>query len=256
MPLSINGIGTGVCPARGSIRWPGLKSPDCDAMECFVLLHMPVIPYKPIHTYDWKGNKYRAIPIRASRSLVLRAMSRSWLGILPLIVAVVPFLCLLVFIFAPPAADRSGLAVSMVLMLLVTLGISLGTFQWLKKSDQRNLAIRRALGRHQLGSSDPADWNAELARAVQPGKERASKLSYADSARRALAVGKFSAAMWDARFACLVEDRVQSEQLTDEILADLGFREALERIGKHGEGWAEAMNVEQSRDASAQKQDG
>ncbi len=250
MPLSINGIGTGVCSARGFIRWPGLKSPDRDAMECFVFLHMPVIPYEPIHTYDWKGNQYRAI--RASRSLVLRAMSRSWLGILPLIVAIVPFPGLLVMIFAPPADDRSGLAMNLGFMLLVTLAISLGTFQWLKKSDQRNLAIRRALGRHRLGSGDPADWNAELARGVQPGAGRASKLAYADSARRAIAAGKYSAAMWDVRLACLVEDRARGEQLSDEILGDLGFREAMERIGKHGEGWTEAMNVEQSSDASAQ----
>src|SRR5262249_10957166 len=92
MPFTVNGFGTSMCGGRGDIGWG-----SHDAMEWFVALYMPIIPIKPVHTFDWNGNQYRAIPITWSFDLMVRTFLSRWLwgvgglGVLMLIFAIVEF---------------------------------------------------------------------------------------------------------------------------------------------------------------------
>src|SRR5215469_8250652 len=73
MPYTVNGFGTHVCGSRGDVGWGSQ-----DAMEWIVIFFMPVIPIKAVHTFDWKGNQYRAIPITWSFDLTIRTFLGGW----------------------------------------------------------------------------------------------------------------------------------------------------------------------------------
>jgi hypothetical protein len=243
MPFTINGIGTGITSARGFVKWPGMVDHDRDACECLVVFFMPVIAYKTMHTFDWNGDQYKAIPIRYSFGMVLRAYVRSWLGWAPMCIGLVMLLVAVVAAFDQRGGGRERLLpLTMFAVSVPSLALSGLTFFLLGRTDRRNIAIRRALGRHEFGSSDPADWTGDLASAIGPGEERPNKLSYLAAARHHLGRGEYSDAMWNARLGCIAEDRAEAERMTDEILADDGFRGALFRLGKSGEGWEKLMN--------------
>jgi len=72
MPITFNGLGTAVCPARGFVSWDTNKTrqADCDAVECFVVLFLPVVPIEPIHAFCWNRNQYQKVPLRWSIDLV------------------------------------------------------------------------------------------------------------------------------------------------------------------------------------------
>src|SRR5579885_1139641 len=90
MPFTVNGFGTSLCGSRGDVGW-GSK----DGMEWLVAAFMPVIPIKAVHTFDWNGNQYRAIPIKWSFDLVARTFLGRWvwglggIGVLLLFVGVI-----------------------------------------------------------------------------------------------------------------------------------------------------------------------
>ena len=89
MPITFNGLGTAVCPARGFVSWATDKSrqADCDAVECFVVLFLPVVPFEPIHAFGWNRNQYQKVPLRWSIDIVVCAFLRRWLWV-PLVYAV------------------------------------------------------------------------------------------------------------------------------------------------------------------------
>ena len=240
MPFTVNGVGTSTCGARGFVKWPGLGQADRDACECFVVLYLPVLPFKPIHAFDWNGNAYRAIPIRWSMGIFARVFARAWLGWLPAIAAAL-LATFAVVEFNERHGPKPMFEYERAAAALAAAVVAATTFLVLGKMDRRDVAIRRALGRHEFGSSDPADWIGDLAKAIKPGHEREVGLSYADSARKALTERQFSRAMWDARLCCLLEGRSDGERVTDEILDHPEFQDALFKVGKNGAGWQEAM---------------
>src|SRR5262245_10839853 len=84
MPASINGIGTSFCGYAAPIRWEkagmmGGGTEDHDAMECFVVAFLPLIPMKAVHTFNWSGSQCRMIPLKRSGALLAAAMLRPWL---------------------------------------------------------------------------------------------------------------------------------------------------------------------------------
>src|SRR5579864_2432661 len=101
MARSINGIGTSICGGRGYIKWNWEKpkgffsrlskifsEKDCDCVECFIVFFMPLIPLKPMHTYNWKNGVCSFIPIRWSNSLVARVFLKRWIWILYPVIAI------------------------------------------------------------------------------------------------------------------------------------------------------------------------
>ena len=137
MPFTGNGFGTSLCGSRGDVGWG-----SHDGVEWLVAFYMPLVPLKSVHTFDWQGNQYRAIPIAPSFDLTARTFLGRWawgmgiLGAVLVLFTVIEFTSQrpmgLGFLFAFAAILLLGLAAT----LLVVLG-------W---TDARNKAIRRVLG--------------------------------------------------------------------------------------------------------------
>jgi hypothetical protein len=87
MPGTINGIGTCLCGGRGHVSWQprgrfdlGRDATDYDALECFCVAFLPIVPYRALHAFGRTGSgtgyTYRRVPIRWSLSLLVRTFPR------------------------------------------------------------------------------------------------------------------------------------------------------------------------------------
>lgn len=235
MPFTVNGIGTATVPGVGFVRWG--SEDDCDAVECFVVVYLPLIPLKPTHTFDWSGNQYRFIPIQWSFKLVAKAFAWRWLTAfvwLGSILAVIGGL-----MYATSRAESSDARTGME-MLTVGVPILLAAFPLWKLMthlDRRDRDLRLVLGPHSRGSSDPATWSSELLAELRPPQELYGAPSYLVAARNLMGEGRVHTAMWAARLAVAKEDPLKGEELTDEILAHKKVRESIDRIAADPSQW-------------------
>ncbi|MBY0524908.1 MAG: hypothetical protein K2R98_16000 [Gemmataceae bacterium] len=231
MPMTVNGIGTSICPARGFVKWGG--EADCDSIECFVVAFLPLIPFKAIHTFGWAGNQYRAVPIRWSVGLILRGMLMRWLwgGV------VVGLLFGIIMLFADKKRDPAAIICFLTLAFAAGLGIL--ALRW---TDRRHKNIRYVLGVHDLGSSDPATWTHDLLENIRPAQEMYGTAGYSHAVEPLLDQGDFSRAMWAARLAVALEDRGNGEQLTDQVLGNPQVQEAIAEVRKNPYSWARVMS--------------
>jgi hypothetical protein len=236
VPQTINGIGTSICPARGFVRWGGAS--DHDAVECFVFVYIPLIPYKAVHTFDWNGMHYRQVPIRWSWSLVARAFFRRWLFLAGVFAAMIAGFGWMEF--SEPAAGRAtAMPYFVAAGILVALwGIG---FWVLEATDKRSRDIRRVLGRHSLGSSDPATWANDLLTGVVNSRQLHGTDTFAAAVPNLMKARAYSQAMWAARLSTVLEDRFEGEHLTEMILADLDVQSALEVVRKDPQSWSRLM---------------
>ncbi|HZT78945.1 MAG TPA: hypothetical protein VFA26_01885 [Gemmataceae bacterium] len=234
MPTTVNGIGTAVCGGGGHVKWGG--PPDFDAVECFVVLYVPLIPYKAIHTFDWNGNAYRAIPIRWSGALVFRAFLRRWLWL----VVVLGVICLCVGLFG----DREPPTLRLLLGLIAVATCAGSGLCWwlLAETDRRNRDLRTVLGKHQLGSSDPATWTDDILSDINDPRQAYNADTFEEAAERLLKEGRFSSAMWAARLCAALEDPARGEELTDEILRDPDVQQALAEVRRNPMRWSLEMD--------------
>lgn len=242
MPQTINGIGTSVCQAGADVGWNSY-----DAVECFVVCFMPVIPYSAVHTFDWNGTQYRRIPIRWSAGLVARTYLRCWrwgflgLGLLLGFIGVLDF------------HKSSGVVLLAVGFLLLCVFAFLTALMLV--AERRHNNVRRVVGPHVLGSCDPAALVGETLEAfagnprVQFGCD-----SYVLAVPRLLEEGRYSQAMWAARLATALEDRAEGESLTDEVLNHPEVVAGLERVRRDPGSWQSMMLNEQERAALAREQ--
>jgi hypothetical protein len=212
MAFSVNGVGTSMCFARGS----GIRGGD--ALECFVILFMPIVPLRPVHLFgessEMMGSNYQAVPIRWSFSLVLRVFLLYWMAF-PLLGGLILTLVTTMKLLHGEESDRwTPYAVG---GWIVTLVCGLGyLLLWL--TDKRNRRIRRVLGRHPWGRSDPAMWTQDLLSRINTPKEMFGEDSWSAAVPARLEQGDYSGAMWAARLAVALEDRGNGERLTDEVL--------------------------------------
>jgi hypothetical protein len=86
-------------------------------------------------------------------------------------------------------------------------------------TDRRPREIRRLLGPHELGQSDPATWTAESLASVRLPPQMFRTESFADAVPMLLEKGDRSSAMWAARLTVALEDAKTGEALTDCVLA-------------------------------------
>lgn len=233
MPATVNGIGTSVCDARGHVSWGGIA--DSDAVECFVFLYLPLIPIKAVHTFQWNGINYRQHPIQWSFGLLLRAFARRWL-IVPAIAAV--FSVFIGFGLNDPWVKAEMFLLATALVVIVVLGYWL---LWV--TDQRNRNLRRVLGPHDLGSSDPAIWLQNLLDLMPPPRKLFNAETYGAAVPILLEDRRYGSAMMAARLTVAVEDAKFGEELTDMILNDGEVLEALAIIRKHPQQWAVFMEA-------------
>ncbi len=241
LPFSVNGIGTSVCPSIGDTKWPTGTQADSDGFECFIFIGIPVIPYASVHTFLWNGTQYQKIPIRWSWKSILCLYARYWLGYAILFLGVALMILSLFFI---KGMDHSlWTAVQLFSLGAGVALVSALTFTILGYIDHRTRCIRRALGQHALGSSDPADWTSHTLRSIRPARDQFGTDTYAAAVEPLLRQEHFSGAMWAARLCAAVEDPVEGERLTDQILDHASFQESLQEVGKNGEYWLEMMGA-------------
>lgn len=236
MPATVNGFGTSICGGRGDIGWGSY-----DGMEWFVAAFMPLIPYKAVHTFDWQGEQYRAIPIRWSWELTVRTFLHRWkwgLGLLGLILGFIA------------CVDHKGFHVPMFAagLALVALGVVVGVA--LRVADRRNRDIRLVIGPLFVGNCDPVHLPAQaLEEMIKPAKLAYGTETFAEAVEGLLKEGRYAQAMWAARVAAAKESAREGEALTDLVLADPGVSEALEVVRRDGRQWGERMLSDSERQA-------
>src|SRR5262249_27694290 len=130
--------------------------------------------------------------------------------------------------------------------VLVGLGIALcvagsGGLGLLWLTDQRTRNIRRVLGPHDLGSSDPATWTADRLENVGTPGQMYGADTFVQAAERLLAENDYSEAMWAARYAVALEDRAAGERITDTILKNKGVSRALKVVKLNPRRWVDVM---------------
>ncbi len=243
MPYTVNGIGTHVVQGVGLVRWDGEE--DGDALECIVVFFMPVFPYKAIHTFGWSGDNYRAFPIRWSPALVVRAFARRWLWV-PMVAAIVGVV--MGPVLGYEAYQNHGMAhaevmngVKVLLGSLAGIATVMGLWRFVDSFDARDADLRRVLGPHDRGSSDPATWKDDMRAGLRSAKDLYGTERFLDAAPALLASGKYSEAMWAARLGALTEDRGQAEAMTNRILRDPGVEAALKKVRADPTTWRTEM---------------
>jgi hypothetical protein len=234
--MTVNGIGTSVCGSRGDVGWGSF-----DAMEWFVVLYMPIIPAKSIHTFDWNGEQYRMIPIRWSLELTLRTFLGRWvwgLGVIGIILGIIGI------------AERQSLAgVIFIPGGIFAVGVAILAGVLLRMSDRRNQAIRRVLGALTIGSADPATFTDKYLHQMDANtKLLYGTDTYAEAVEKLLEEGEYAQAMWAARMTVALEDAREGEALTDLILADRHVIAAIEKVRQDPQCWERVM---QAKDGSS-----
>lgn len=227
---TVNGFGTSLCPARGLVYW-GAQC-DYDAVECFVFFFLPVFPFRALHTFDWHGNEFQYVVIRWSYSLLGLGLLRRWLW-----AVVIGSLCGIAAIWLGP--DRSETATIVCLAVAACLGAA--GLCLMHHADKRHRNIRWILGRHEVGSSDPATWPKSMLQGVKSPEEMHGMKAYAHAVEPLLDEGKFSQAMWAARLSVRFEGRKYGECLTDMILGNPKVKEAITAVSRRPENWAPFM---------------
>jgi hypothetical protein len=240
MPATVNGIGTSVCPARGITPWHKENSlvADCDAVECFVFFYLPLIPLKAVHIFNRSGNTYHQIPIKMSFGLVAQAFLRRF-AIAILIAAFIPAIFLILSVTDPRQKMTlfDQIALSVVTTSMIGGGILI--LVGLHYHDRAVTDIRYLLGRHNLGTSDPATWMRNIREAMPPPGVLFGTSRYADAVNPLLENGEFSRAMWAARLTLALEDSALGQELTERVLSYPGVREAIEEIRAKPKRWEE-----------------
>jgi hypothetical protein len=248
-----NGIGTWFCTAHFDPGW-GWD----DAVECAMFLYFPVWPLRVVHLRDIPGgsfapDKYQELPLRWSDQLLRHVLIRRWLvgfvGLGVLLLFVLGLVTLWPKGGAPEWAWMKPV-LTPVAACLVAGGI-MGQFL-LRPHARRQRDIRRLLGLHNLGSSDPVSWvDQDLARVPKPVDLFGTE-SYAAAVPALLMAGAWAGAAWASRLTAALQDRRIGEELTAEVLGHPGVREALTRFQRDKTSWGMAMGT----DALAQYQAG
>ncbi|TWT52095.1 hypothetical protein KOR42_31920 [Thalassoglobus neptunius] len=243
MPTTVHGFGTSICDARGHLSWKYSSSGDTtdfDAVECFCIAHLPVVPLKTVHIFRKSATgqsfNYLQVPIRWSVGLVVAAFLRRW--------AVVPVLCNTGFFLFLTLELYEGLREwNRETLRLLAISASFGIIScliWplLNWLDRRNRALRTVLGPSLYGSSDPATWTRELLEKVAPPHQMFATSSYDEAVDQLLHERQFGRAMLAARLSTALEETNLGEKLTDKILRDPDVVRKLQLVQHDSSLWA------------------
>lgn len=249
--FSMNGIGTMVCDGRGIVEWDYTIA-DSDALLAFCFLGIPLIPYKAVHAYSWGpgadiGLVHKQHPIRWTWDLTASAYLRRVWGVLVVLGALLLFASYTggselvgAILAAPPniVAKFTWLDPIPVRILLAGLGLLLvigpifGRIV-MDKAERRHQNIRRLLGRHLVGSSDPANWPRSLLDKVRPALQSFGSDTFAEASESALKQRDYRQAIFAARLAVALEDPAHGESLTSSILETAEAQQLIEAIHKN-----------------------
>lgn len=226
MTSTVNGTGISICKAGNLLTWDGNKS--FDAVECVVVFFLPIIPLKFIHTFDWNERQFRMAPLRWSANLVALAFLRRWLcGVM--ILGTIFGLLGLKQVGSSPWLTILGLSVAGAAGI-VLLALSGG-------DSGRDQKIRRVLGPHGWGTSDPATWTAETLATIYHPADFFHRERFRQDFQAMLDEGRYSEAMWTARYCKVLGDDAEGERLTDVVLNHPEVQTGLAQIGDNSRLW-------------------
>ncbi len=159
MPHTINGVGTHLVPASRKRTVNGLV--QFDAVECFVILFLPIVPYKVVHVLAFHETQYQAVQLRFSRRIIAKAFFGSWGMILTLLGGVLTGIVGFISFQEPGGGDDVGTAILASMLGLMVLGAVLWIIRW--RMDRADDRLRQLFGSTPVGTSDPADWRPAVA---------------------------------------------------------------------------------------------
>ncbi len=221
MPSTFNGIGTTIVKASRATVVD--DEPQFDAIEAFVFVNLPIIPYRVVHVLSMResgrGEQYRYFELRRSMRIIVKGVLNGWANML-----------LFMTIFAIPIValahynmEREVSSLDYYVWWFLIGGLVVGVlFKILMMAlDAKDYRIKKIIGPHQHGTSDPFTWvdvmaNQERAKAL----ETASANKLVDVARSALARDDRSAAMFFARLAQRTGEKGEASEIVKSILTD------------------------------------
>jgi hypothetical protein len=217
-----------------------------------MFVFFPVWSHRAVHVRTIPGGSfapdtYQAIPLRWSDRLAQHVLLRRWLagfvGLGVLILLMLGFVAL----WPPTGAAAQEWATTKPILTplapcLVVVGI---VGQWLLRPyilRERN--IRRVLGLHTLGTSDPATWVDQDLEGMRKSDVLFGTATYAEAVPKLLAAGAWSGAIWTARLTAALESETIGDELTDEVLRHPGTLEALSRFRRDAKCWPAVMGMQ------------
>jgi hypothetical protein len=242
-----NGIGSWFCKAGFDAGW-GWD----DAVECAMFVFFPVWAHRVVHLKITPGgsfapDKYDAIPLRWSDALVQHVLMRRWFGGLIGLGIFISLLLGLVTLWPPEGNGAKEWAVTKpILMPLAPCLIIVGIvgLLYLRPKMQRTRDIRRLLGLHALGTTDPTSWlDDDRARAPQPAVLFGTA-TYREAVPKMINLQSWTGAMWAARLTMAFEDAAAGETCTDEVLKHESVRQGLARFRSDPGCWRDAMGAD------------
>ena len=246
MPGMTNGIGTWFCKAHFDAGW-GWD----DAVESAMFVFFPVWPHRIVHLKVVPGgsfapDQYQAIPLRWSDKLVYHVFLRRWLAGSVGLGLFILLMLGMVTLWPPTGNGAREWAVTKPILTpvapcLVVVGI-IGQII-LRPRARRERDIRRVLGIHALGTSDPLNWLEEDLAKMQKSEALYGTATHAEAVQKLLGAGAWTGAMWAARLSAALEDEIVGDELTDQVLQNPGTRDALARFRKEAKSWPEAMGA-------------
>lgn len=254
MPGTINGIGTSLCGGRGHVCWRsrgkyelGRSATDFDALECFCLFFLPVVPYRALHAFQLTsagtGYSYRRVPIKWSISLVAKTFLRRWLAVPCLVGCILLLVGIINWIQGHDSGSTPGLIIGGGAALVVS-GVGWGL---LGRIDRRTRQMRYVLGPTHFGSSDPATWTRDLLEPMSDPQALFGATTFAAAAMQAINNEDWCTAMRAARLCAALEDMSSGERLTDEILREPAVQEGIAIVRRTPERWCELLSKPAAR---------
>lgn len=233
--LWLHGLGIAVCSSRGSVDWGG-EAEDYDAVECVTFCFMPVLPLRCVHVSVETAKEAPETvyhPLRFRPSSVGVAFARRWLwGI---------FIVGLIALFSAGQNGKQRGSIHQLATATSLIGFAYAGHRLLDRADQRHRNVRYLLGRHGLGSSDPADWTSDRFAAPPSPRELYGTETFAEAIPDLLRNGEYSRAMWAARLSVVLEDARAGENWTHSVLVHPRVEESLKAVRLNPHYWHAAM---------------
>jgi hypothetical protein len=249
MPGTINGIGTSLCGGRGHVCWYtkgkyewGRSATDFDALECFCVFFMPIIPYRALHAFNMTsagtGYTYHRVPIKWSLALIVRTFLRRWLAVPCFVGGMLALIGVINWQNGRGVDDAPSMFISGSICLV----IAFVGWWLLGGTDRRTRHMRYVLGPTQFGSSDPATWAREVLDQMSDPHALFGTTTFAAAAMQAISNEDWCTAMRAARLCAALEDVSSGERLTDEILNEPAVQEGIAVVQRTPTRWGELLS--------------
>ena len=163
MPRSFNGIGTSLVRISKKRQVEGHV--QFDAVEAFVVLLCPLVPYKTVHVLSWRHvdpeqERYYALTLRPSARLIAKGFLNGWGSNLMYFAGAMAPILSVVFAMMERPVNATDVTILIVLWSLFAIGVAAKLlFVSLNRADER---IKDIIGPHDLGTSDPYYWPDEM----------------------------------------------------------------------------------------------